>query len=108
MRFAVATLLALPIFAAATAVDVSARQNSCSGGQINCCNSTQQSTAANLATLSGLLGISLPNLGGLIGLNCTFIGFLNLLGQQCATQQVCCTNNSFNGLIALGCTAINL
>ncbi|KAF5320997.1 hypothetical protein D9619_001642 [Psilocybe cf. subviscida] len=108
MRFAVATLLALPIFAAATPVDLEARQNSCSGGQINCCNSTQQSNQLNLGQLGGLLGISLPNLGGLIGLTCSSIALLNALNQGCASQQVCCTNNSFNGLIALGCTAINL
>ena len=87
MRFAAATLLSLPIFAAATAVDVSARNgdDQCSGGTINCCNSTQsvcplckspnkprsprvsQSTALNLGTLSSLLGIQLPNIAGLIG-----------------------------------------
>ncbi|KAF5320953.1 hypothetical protein D9619_001629 [Psilocybe cf. subviscida] len=112
MRFATATLLSLPIFAAATTVDVAARNDDggsqCSGGTINCCNSTQNSTALNLGTLSSLLGIQLPNIGALIGLTCTSIAALSALGQQCASQQVCCTNNSFNGLIALGCTAINL
>ncbi|KAF5320948.1 hypothetical protein D9619_001626 [Psilocybe cf. subviscida] len=107
MRFAVATLLALPIFAAATAVPVTSRDE-CSGGTINCCNSTQLSTAANLGSLGGLLGISLPNLGGLIGLTCSSIAALAALNQGCSTQQVCCTGNSFNGLIALGCIAINV
>ncbi|KAF5320996.1 hypothetical protein D9619_001643 [Psilocybe cf. subviscida] len=112
MRFATATLLSLPIFAAATAVELAtielAARDECSGGTINCCNSTQNSTALNLGTLSSLLGIQLPNIGALIGLTCSSVALLSALGQQCASQQVCCTNNSFNGLIALGCTAINL
>ncbi|KAF5322071.1 hypothetical protein D9619_001630 [Psilocybe cf. subviscida] len=107
MRFAAATILALPIFAAATSVEIAARDQ-CSGGQINCCGSTQNSTALNLGTLSSALGIQLPNISGLIGLTCTSVALLSALGQQCSSQQVCCTNNSFNGVVALGCNAINL
>ncbi|KAF5322075.1 hypothetical protein D9619_001634 [Psilocybe cf. subviscida] len=122
MRFAAATLLSLPIFAAATAIDVSARQNSCSGGSMTCCNSTQESTALNLGSLSGLLGIQLPNLGALIGLTCTSLSILSALGQSWLEdldiKKTSLTNHQLdpaglllkqlNGLIALGCIAINL
>ncbi|KAF8204671.1 hydrophobin-251 [Pholiota molesta] len=29
-------------------------------------------------------------------------------GTSCSAQPVCCTNDSFNGVVALGCTPINI
>ncbi|KAF9045351.1 fungal hydrophobin-domain-containing protein [Panaeolus papilionaceus] len=106
--FACATsfaIVALPIFAAATAIP---RDGDCNTGQINCCNSTMTSSLTTLAQLGGLLGLSLPAIGGLIGLSCNPISILGAGGNSCSAQPVCCTNNSFNGLVSLGCSPINL
>ncbi|KAF9045364.1 fungal hydrophobin-domain-containing protein [Panaeolus papilionaceus] len=105
-RASAVAALALPIFAAATAIP--RNDGDCDTGSINCCNSTMTSSLTSLAQLSGLLGISLPDIGGLIGLSCSPISVLGAGGNSCSAQPVCCTNNSFNGLVALGCTPINL
>ncbi|PPQ71675.1 hypothetical protein CVT24_007828 [Panaeolus cyanescens] len=68
-RAAAFSVFALPILAAATAIP---RDGDCNTGQINCCNSTMTSSLTTLATLSGLLGLSLPAIGGLIGPPCLF------------------------------------
>ncbi|PPQ67021.1 hypothetical protein CVT24_011315 [Panaeolus cyanescens] len=104
-RAASFSVLALPIFAAATVIP---RDGNCNTGQINCCNSTMSSSLTTLAQLGGLLGLSLPAVEGLIGLSCSPITVLGLGGNSCSAQPVCCTNNSFGGLISLGCNAINL
>ncbi|KAF9045352.1 fungal hydrophobin-domain-containing protein [Panaeolus papilionaceus] len=103
------SVLALPILAAATAVELDARQSgNCNTGDIQCCNNTFSNTATTLASLSSLLGISLPSISGLIGLACSPISVLGAGGNSCSAQPVCCTNNSFNGLVSLGCSPINL
>ncbi|KDR75556.1 hypothetical protein GALMADRAFT_68547 [Galerina marginata CBS 339.88] len=101
-------LFTLPLLAAAN-LEVKARNDgNCDTGDIQCCNATQQSSITSLGLLSSLLGISLPNIAGLIGLSCSPISVLGVGGNSCSAQPVCCTNNSFNGLVALGCTPINI
>ncbi|PPQ71679.1 hypothetical protein CVT24_007832 [Panaeolus cyanescens] len=101
-------VLALPILAAATTVEIDARQGNCNTGEIQCCNNTFTNTATTLASLSSLLGISLPSISGMIGVACSPITVLGLGGNSCSAQPVCCTNNDFHGLVSLGCNAINL
>jgi hypothetical protein len=56
--------------------------------------------------IEGLFGLLVaPNVG--VAENCSPMG-LGLGGNSCNSQTVCCENNSFNGLIALGCTSINI
>ncbi|KAF8161405.1 fungal hydrophobin-domain-containing protein [Crassisporium funariophilum] len=105
MRTSSIFVFALPVLAAATAIP---RDGDCNTGPIQCCNTVQQSTATNLGILSGLLGLVLPSIGGLIGLNCSPLGVLGIGGNSCSSQPVCCTNNQFNGLINLGCSPINI
>ncbi|KAF5327139.1 hypothetical protein D9619_004094 [Psilocybe cf. subviscida] len=106
MRFAAISILALPALAAASAVRRTGDQ--CSGGDIQCCNSTQTVTALSLPIIGGLLGLALPIITGLAGFTCSPLSVLAAAGQTCTKQQVCCTNNEFNGVIVLGCNAINL
>ncbi|PPQ65141.1 hypothetical protein CVT24_003231 [Panaeolus cyanescens] len=104
-RATAVAVLALPIFAAATVIP---RDGDCDTGSINCCNSTMTSSLTTLSQLGGLLGLSLPDIGGLIGLSCSPLSVLGAGGNSCSAQPVCCTDNSFNGVIALGCTPINI
>ncbi|KAF9480555.1 fungal hydrophobin [Pholiota conissans] len=107
MNFKALVISALPVLAAATAI-VPRQTGDCNTGSIQCCMSTQTASLTSLAQLGGLLGLSLPPITGLIGLACSGINVLGVGGTSCSAQPVCCTNNSFNGLVALGCSPINL
>ncbi|KAK0215367.1 hydrophobin [Armillaria nabsnona] len=105
-RLSTFTLLALPLLATATAIP---RDNAtCASGTAQCCQSTQNPTSTSMQTLAGLLGIALGSLTGNVGLTCSPITAIGLGTTQCSNQVVCCQNNNFNGLIALGCTPINV
>ncbi|PPR00088.1 hypothetical protein CVT24_008990 [Panaeolus cyanescens] len=97
---------AFPVLAAATVLKM--RDGDCNVGDIQCCNTTMSATSTNLSMLSGLLGLVLPSLGGLLGLNCSGLSVLGLGGNSCSAQPVCCSNNTFGGLISLGCIPINI
>ncbi|TFK65623.1 fungal hydrophobin [Pluteus cervinus] len=100
-------LFVLPMLANAVAV-LPRQTGDCNTGSINCCNSVQSSSTTSVTQLAGLLGIALPDLGALVGLSCSPLSVLGLGGNSCSQQPVCCSNNSFGGLIALGCNPINL
>ncbi|KAJ3517403.1 hypothetical protein NLJ89_g520 [Agrocybe chaxingu] len=98
----------------------------CNNGSLQCCNSSMTQSPSNLqqlpellgGALGGLLGglLGLGGLGGLVGLadinaligvTCTDVPIVG--GTNTCTQQtVCCSNNNFNGVIALGCTPFNI
>jgi hypothetical protein len=61
-----------------------------------------------VASLLGLLGIALGSVTGLVGLTCSPLSIIGAGGNSCSAQPVCCTNNSFNGIVSLGCSPINL
>ncbi|KIJ21247.1 fungal hydrophobin [Paxillus involutus ATCC 200175] len=70
-------------------------RDQCNTGSISCCNSTMANNDTTLTMLSSLLGLSLPSISGLIGLNCsplTSLGFGT--GAVCTQQPVCCSNNN--------------
>ncbi|KAI1798184.1 fungal hydrophobin [Ganoderma leucocontextum] len=107
-RVAVFATLALPLLAAATPVELAARQ-SCSTGSEQCCNSTVAANSAEANVLLGLLGIVLGDITGLIGLNCSPLNVIGVgSGNACTAQAVCCTNNNVGGLISIGCLPITL
>ncbi|EAU87422.1 CoH1 [Coprinopsis cinerea okayama7 len=107
MQFKVLSTLAL-LAATAAAGPLEARQGQCNTGPVQCCNSI--STAKDPATslLLGLLGIVVQDLNIPIGLTCSPISVIGLPGNSCSTQPVCCEDNSFNGVVAIGCTPINI
>ncbi|KAF8806916.1 type 1 hydrophobin [Phlegmacium glaucopus] len=76
-------VLALPLLATATVLPRTDGDNQCNSGSLQCCDSTSTVTCSPLT----VVGVS---------------------GTSCNDQAVCCTNNSFNGVVALGCTPINL
>ncbi|RXW18018.1 hypothetical protein EST38_g7828 [Candolleomyces aberdarensis] len=119
----VATVLALSVFAAASAVVPRTDHpvtppttpppppppvNQCNVGSIQCCNSVQAANAPGIAGLLALLGVIVGPLTGQVGVTCSPLSVIGLPGNSCSAQPVCCTNNSFNGIIALGCTPINI
>ncbi|KIJ65102.1 hypothetical protein HYDPIDRAFT_89074 [Hydnomerulius pinastri MD-312] len=98
------------LMAAASPVrEIAARATGqCNTGTISCCNSVQQANSAGVASLLGLLGV-VGEITGQVGVQCSPISAIGLgSGATCQQQPVCCTGNSFNGLINLGCSPINL
>ncbi|TFK66083.1 fungal hydrophobin, partial [Pluteus cervinus] len=80
----------------------------CNTGSIQCCNSVQDSSSTIVTSLAGLLGISLGSITGLVGVTCSPLSVIGVGSNSCSQQPVCCENNSFNGILALGCNSINL
>ncbi|KLO14556.1 fungal hydrophobin [Schizopora paradoxa] len=104
----VAALALVPLLAVATPTP---QTSQCNVGSEQCCSSTQTASEASTGLLGGLLsllGIVVGDITGLVGVTCSPITVIGVSGTSCSAQPVCCTNNSFNGLIALGCTPINI
>ncbi|KAF4618828.1 hypothetical protein D9613_010048 [Agrocybe pediades] len=102
-------LFALPLLASATAVPrTDGPSNQCNTGTISCCNQVGSASSLGLGSLLGLLGVVLDPITAIIGLNCSPINVIGLGGNSCSAQPVCCTGNTFGGLINLGCSPINL
>ncbi|KJA19423.1 hypothetical protein HYPSUDRAFT_143833 [Hypholoma sublateritium FD-334 SS-4] len=97
-----------PLVLAAFVAVGSAQSSQCNTGPIQCCNSVQQGNAPAAAALLGGLGIVLQDVTALVGLTCSPITAVGVSGNSCTQQTVCCSNNSFNGVVALGCTPINV
>ncbi|KAK7027966.1 hypothetical protein VNI00_015049 [Paramarasmius palmivorus] len=80
----------------------------CNTGPVQCCNTVQSSDSEPIAALLGLLGVVLQDLNVQVGVTCTPITVIGAGGNSCSATPVCCSNNDFNGLIALGCVPVNL
>ncbi|KIJ28123.1 hypothetical protein M422DRAFT_190150 [Sphaerobolus stellatus SS14] len=107
MKFALALPVAFGLLAVAAPSPQSVNQ--CNTGTTSCCNTVESATDSPVASLLGLLGIVLGDITGQIGLGCTPITVIGVgSGANCAQQPVCCTGNTFNGLINVGCTPISL
>ncbi|KAK0199590.1 hydrophobin-251 [Desarmillaria ectypa] len=79
-------------------------------GTAQCCDSTENPNNLSPSTtaLMALLGIVAGDITATVGLTCSPISVIGVGGTNCNAQPVCCDNNNFNGLIALGCTPINI
>ncbi|KIK01201.1 hypothetical protein K443DRAFT_99090 [Laccaria amethystina LaAM-08-1] len=93
---------------AAVAAPTSGGGGSCnsSGQSLQCCNSTESASNPSdfVSVILALLHINPATLTGNIGVTCTSL----VGGSSCNQQTVCCNNNNFSGLIAIGCTPINI
>ncbi|KAF9007184.1 hydrophobin-263 [Cyathus striatus] len=105
MQFKLSTVtLALATLAAATPV----ARDECTTGSLQCCTSVQSASSSIVSVLLGLLGIDVSGVTGQVGVTCSPISVVGVGGNSCTAQPVCCTGNSFNGVVALGCTPINI
>ncbi|KAK0476336.1 hydrophobin-251 [Armillaria novae-zelandiae] len=107
-RLSSVALLALPLLASATAVVPRDDGASCATGTTQCCDSVQSPSSNVVQTLLGLLGIPIGSVTANVGVTCSPISVIGVGGTSCSNQVVCCENNSFNGVVALGCTPINI
>ncbi|KAG7445472.1 fungal hydrophobin, partial [Guyanagaster necrorhizus] len=83
-----------------------------STGTIQCCNSVESisclPSSNAVQTLLGLLGILVGDITANVSVTCSPISIIGVGGNSCSAQTACCENNSFNGVISLGCTPINI
>ncbi|KJA15220.1 hypothetical protein HYPSUDRAFT_72210 [Hypholoma sublateritium FD-334 SS-4] len=92
----------------ATTTVGSSPSNQCNTGSIQCCDSVQSASSKAVTTLLGLLGVVVSDVTALVGITCSPISVIGISGSSCSEQPVCCENDSFNGVIAIGCTPINI
>ncbi|KAF8072182.1 fungal hydrophobin-domain-containing protein [Lyophyllum atratum] len=100
--------VALATLAAATPTRRNTPASQCNTGPVQCCNSVQTAGSDPVAGILGLLGVVVQDINVLVGVTCTPITVIGAGGDSCTAQPVCCEDNSFHGLVAIGCTPVNL
>ncbi|KAK7023647.1 sc3 hydrophobin [Paramarasmius palmivorus] len=111
--------LALTLLAAATcptktvtvtppATTVTQPASQCNTGPVQCCNDVKSASSSPVSKLLGLLNVVLSDLNVSVGLTCSPISVLGIGSAGCTAQPVCCQNNEFNGVIAIGCVPVNI
>ncbi|OSD00418.1 hypothetical protein PYCCODRAFT_1371254 [Trametes coccinea BRFM310] len=81
----------------------------CNTGSIQCCDQVQDAKSEQMSGIMSSLGIDPLGVTGLAGTSCSPIDILALGGGDSCTQMpVCCNNNTYQGLINIGCVPILL
>ncbi|KAK7036698.1 hypothetical protein VNI00_011363 [Paramarasmius palmivorus] len=93
---------------ALTTFSAFAAASQCSTGPIQCCNSVKAANDPSIATVLSGVGVNVQDITGQVGLTCSPITVIGVSGNSCNAQTVCCENNNFNGVVAIGCTPINV
>ncbi|KAF8523235.1 hydrophobin [Gautieria morchelliformis] len=97
-------------FAILAAVMVTATPvDQCNTGPAQCCNTVGAAGDSGIAGILGLLGVITHDVSTVVGFGCKPISVIAVGGGiHCDQQPVCCTDNSFNGLVNVGCSPISL
>ncbi|KIM39608.1 hypothetical protein M413DRAFT_447084 [Hebeloma cylindrosporum] len=94
---------------ATTARDGDITVNQCNTGAIQCCDQVEAADHHDVIELLALTGAITEGADTLVGMTCSPMTTLATgAGSSCSAEPVCCSNNSFNGVIAIGCTPINI
>ncbi|KAJ7577624.1 hydrophobin 2 [Mycena floridula] len=104
MQFKLFSAITLTLATLAVATPTS-RDNSCSSGPVQCCNTVESAQQAQ--GILGALGIIIGDIAGQVGLGCAPVSIFGASAGQCNTNTVCCEDNS-HSLISLGCVPITL
>ncbi|KAF5362900.1 hypothetical protein D9758_007103 [Tetrapyrgos nigripes] len=102
---AIATLATLAV---ATPTRRNEPASQCNTAPVQCCNSVQPADSAAASKALGLLGVVLQDVTVLVGLDCDPISVIGVGGDSCNASPVCCEDNSFHGLVAIGCVPVDL
>ncbi|KDQ62712.1 hypothetical protein JAAARDRAFT_122449 [Jaapia argillacea MUCL 33604] len=104
--------IALPAFLAILAVATPTPNepaSSCTTGPIQCCDTVESASSPAAASLIKSLGIVLQDVTAEVGLTCSPITVVGVgSGSACSASPVCCTDNSWGGLISIGCVPVTL
>ncbi|KAF8982720.1 fungal hydrophobin [Cyathus striatus] len=74
----------------------------CNAGNEVCCNSIEDANSPSLQGLLEALGVVLGGITGQVGVDCVPISG-GLSSNDCSNPPICCTGNSFNSAIIIGC-----
>ncbi|RXW20589.1 hypothetical protein EST38_g5267 [Candolleomyces aberdarensis] len=99
------------LFLAAAAAPSGSNTSQCNSGYVACCNTVQEAKSVNnsVSKALALVKVDVGSLTGYVASNCSPINVLAVgSGASCSSQQVCCQNNYYNGLINVGCSPINV
>ncbi|KAK0225450.1 hydrophobin-251, partial [Armillaria fumosa] len=108
-RISTLTIAALVAYAAAgSKTNTTVTGGKCNSGSLQCCKSVQSPTSKAVQSALGVLDIPIGTVSADVGLTCDPITVVGLGTTQCANQPACCDNNNYNGVVALGCTPVNL
>ncbi|EIW52224.1 hydrophobin-domain-containing protein [Trametes versicolor FP-101664 SS1] len=81
----------------------------CSTGALQCCESVLSANSTAISPILGILGVVLQDLDLPIGLSCSGVTGVGVgSSDACSTNAVCCQNNDFGGVIAIGCLPVSL
>ncbi|KDQ50477.1 hypothetical protein JAAARDRAFT_199882 [Jaapia argillacea MUCL 33604] len=106
LSIAVPTVLAILAVATPTPNEPA---SSCTTGPIQCCNSVESASSPAAAGILASLGVVVQDVTALVGLTCSPITAIGVgSGSSCSASPVCCTDNSYGGLISIGCVPITL
>ncbi|KAF8154163.1 fungal hydrophobin-domain-containing protein [Crassisporium funariophilum] len=96
---------AFPMLASAAVV---ARTDQCNTGPIQCCNKVGTAQAIGYTHILAAAGIVIQPVDAILGVECSPITIIGAGGNSCSAQPVCCTGNTYNGLVNVGCTTVNI
>ncbi|KAI0794695.1 fungal hydrophobin [Fomes fomentarius] len=83
--------------------------SSCSTGPVQCCNSVESADKPSASSLLGLLGIAVKGADVIVGIACSPITAIGVAsGESCSSNVVCCQDNSYGGLVSIGCVPVKL
>ncbi|ESK83024.1 hydrophobin [Moniliophthora roreri MCA 2997] len=85
-----------------------AQDSECNTESVQCCNDIKKADDPAVAGLLGLVGAVVQDVTAQVGVTCNPITVLGGGANSCSAQTVCCKDNSFNGVVAIGCTPINV
>ncbi|KAK7470374.1 hypothetical protein VKT23_001801 [Stygiomarasmius scandens] len=100
--------LALVSAALATLAVATQPASQCNTAPVQCCNTVGKASDPAIAKELGIIGVVVQDVNALVGVTCTPISVIGVGGNSCSANPVCCENNSFNGLVALGCVPVDL
>ncbi|THU91474.1 fungal hydrophobin [Dendrothele bispora CBS 962.96] len=80
----------------------------CNTAPVQCCDSVQSADSPAASSLLALLGIVVQDVTIPVGITCSPISVIGVGGDSCSANPVCCEDNSFKGVVALGCVPVDL
>ncbi|TBU30085.1 fungal hydrophobin [Dichomitus squalens] len=109
-RLAAFVVVALPILAAATPLEGrNEPASSCATAPVQCCDTVEKASDPSISKELGLLGVVVQDVDALVGLTCSPITVIGVgSGSSCSANAVCCDDNSFGGLVSIGCVPVDL
>ncbi|TEB23097.1 fungal hydrophobin [Coprinellus micaceus] len=78
----------------------------CDTDQLLCCMNVQEPSHLGVTPLLAMLGVDAQGLTGYVGSNCSPITAVGVTNGNCLSQLVCCSNDGFGGIVALGCVPV--